>query len=195
MIDLAPTLVSLARGKIAPSFQGRSFEKLLTHPTKEFRTYVFAEHNWHDYEAYERMICTKQFLFIENSRPQLTAEGAIDVMGSPTGQTLKDADKQDQLTALQKDIFIAPRSRIELYDRINDPDQINNIAKTQTKESDALQKILHQWQDETGDTTPSVLTPDWYSRETLKALPETGKRGEMPGEAKQARWINVAGAF
>ena len=36
----------------------------IKNPEKSFRNYVFAEHNWHDYEAHQRMIRNDSFLYI-----------------------------------------------------------------------------------------------------------------------------------
>src|SRR5690606_6941702 len=70
-IDIAPTLLELAGAAVTDSFQGTSFVKLLKQPDLEVRAYVFAEHNWHDYEALERMVRTRDFLYIVNRRPKL----------------------------------------------------------------------------------------------------------------------------
>lgn len=65
------------------------------------------------------------------------------------------------------------------------------------QEVEKLRKVLRQWQDETGDTAPEVLTPDWYLRETGKPLPaqKQSLRGEMPGAAKGADRVMTRGPF
>jgi arylsulfatase A-like enzyme len=63
VIDIAPTLADLAGSTTIPeSFQGKSFASLINDPSSDFRTFVFSEHNWHDYEAHERMVRTKDHL-------------------------------------------------------------------------------------------------------------------------------------
>jgi N-sulfoglucosamine sulfohydrolase len=194
-IDLAPTIAALAGVKSSATFQGKSFAALLDNPTKKFRKYAFAEHNWHDFEAYERMVCTDKYILIENKRPQFDAQGAKDVMGGGAGLSLKKGFKDATLTEFQKEIFVTPRSKIELYDRTSDPKQLKNIAANNLSIVKTLQKVLHRWQNETSDTEPSELTPDWYSRETLKALPTNNQRKEMPGEAKNAKLCLKKGPF
>ena len=62
MVDLAPTLLELAGLPAPPTFQGRSFGRLLLEdPTVAFRDEIFAEHNWHDYAACERAVRTARY--------------------------------------------------------------------------------------------------------------------------------------
>ena len=63
IIDMAPTILKVAGITPGKTFQGRSFEKLFEKPSSEFRHYAFAEHNWHDYEACERQVRTKKYLY------------------------------------------------------------------------------------------------------------------------------------
>ena len=194
-IDLAPTIATLAGVKSPTTFQGKSFVALLSNPDKTFRNYAFAEHNWHDFEAYERMVCTEKYILIENKRPQLDAQGAIDIMGGGAGQSLKKGYKDRTLTAFQREIFITPRNSVELYDRTSDPKQLKNIASENPSIVKDLQKVLHKWQNETCDTEPAQLTPDWYYRETLKQISAKNQRKEMAGEAKNAKLCLKKGPF
>lgn len=194
-IDIAPTVVEVAGIKAPPTFQGRSFTKLLGNPHKAFRNYAFAEHNWHDFEAYERMVCTEKYILIKNKRPQLDAQGAKDIMGGGAGLSLKSGYKNGTLTNFQKQIFVTPRDSFELYDRELDPKQLKNIVYENPSILKKLKEVLRNWQDETCDTEPLQLTPDWYSRETLEALPAIHKRKEMPGDAKSAKTCKNKGPF
>ncbi|MDR2860134.1 MAG: sulfatase [Mediterranea sp.] len=195
IIDLAPTLVELSGGNTQPTFQGKSFVSLLKTPSKKFRDYVFAEHNWHDFEAYERMVCNGEYLLIENQRPNLTAEGAIDVMGGGVGKSLKEAHNKNQLNNLQNDIFITPRADVELYNYIEDKEQINNISSSNPKTRQQLLDVLHQWQVETSDSAPDEITHDWYNRTDLQPSPNHGIRLEMPGVSNGAIRTNRSGHF
>ncbi|MFT4032843.1 MAG: sulfatase [Siphonobacter sp.] len=194
-IDIAPTLLGLAGAASPTSIQGKSFAQLLQHPETAFRTFIFAEHNWHDYEAYERCVRTKDFLYILNLRPHLDNGGPIDANQSPAAKALKNA--RPQLTLLQEDTFLKPRPQEEFYDLRKDPEQLHNQIANDTylKERTQLIRTLRLWQQQTGDTAPVKLTPDWYDRETGQALPAKGIRGEMPGAAKQADHINAKGPF
>lgn len=192
-VDIAPTLLALAGIDGGPTFQGRSFAQLLKDPSREFRKYVFAEHNWHDYEAYERAVRTKDFLYIINKRPKLDNGGPIDANQSPSAKALKEARKTGKLSPLQEDAFKVPRSSEEFFDNFKDPSQAENLIgnNAYSKQIRILKKVLAQWQNDTGDTTPENLTPDWYDRETGEALPAKDKRGEMPGAATHAERIHA----
>lgn len=196
-IDIAPTLLDVAGEKPAITMQGQSFYSLLKNPDKEFRKYVFAEHNWHDYAAFERSVRTKEFLYIINLRPDLDNGGPIDANQSPAAKALKIANAGERLSILQKDALIKPRPAEEFFDCFKDPLQSGNAIKDKTYAAKIaeLKNVLKQWSNETGDTAPENLTPDWYDRETGKPLPANGKRGEMPGAAKNAGRINTKGPF
>ena len=65
-VDIAPTLVELA-GLTAPStFQGKSFAPILRDPKAETRRYVFADHDWHDFDDHQRAVRSKQYKYIRN---------------------------------------------------------------------------------------------------------------------------------
>lgn len=195
VIDLAPTLTDIARVAIPRTFQGRSFKSLLERPGRRFRTYAFAEHNWHDFEACERMVCTERWLLIENSRPWLNAVGATDIMKGGSGGSLFAARAAGTLDSLQADIFVTPRPSVELYDCRSDPEQLKNLAAEKPALAAELLGVLRRWQAETGDTLPDRLTPDWYSRETFRKIPAFGERREMPGKAAGATLITDPGPF
>lgn len=190
-IDIAPTLLELAHIDINPSFQGKSFVKLLEDPSLDFRNYVFTEHNWHDYEAFERMVRTKNFLYVLNLRPGLSNPGPADVTSSISFQELKDIRDSGQLTAAQADIFIIPRPMEELYDCRNDPMQLVNVASLPLYKSqlEEFREIMKQWQEETNDYCPVNLTKDLYDRENGTRLQPKQIRGEMPGGEKAIRSI------
>jgi len=196
-IDIAPTFLELAGVAPAESIQGRSFDTLLVNPSADFRNYIFAEHNWHDYEAYERSVRTKDYLYIYNGRPQLDNGGPIDANQSPSAGSLKKAAQQGRLTDLQKDVFIRPREKetffvfatdsLQIRNEINNPQYVDQIK--------SLKDILQLWQSETADTEPAQLTRDWYHRETGKPLPGKDIRGEMPGASQNASTVNNPGPF
>ena len=118
-----------------------------------FRNFVFAEHNWHDYEAYERMVRTQNYMYILNGRPNQPLLGAADAVGIPSYKDLKSLEAQGKLSAIQADIFVTPRPKEELYDLKKDLNQIINLASSpdyQVALGD-LRSILDRWMDETGD--------------------------------------------
>jgi len=198
VIDIAPTLLTLADADIAESFQGYSFAKLIDDPSKDFRNYVFAEHNWHDFEAHERMVRNKDFMYILNSRPNTANMGPADVIGSPSHLDLTNLKSKGVLTAIQADIFVTPRPEEELYYYPNDPLQIVNVASMPEydRQLTELRDVLKEWMEKTGDNIPANLTRDWFLKEPgYKNTRYVNERGEMPGSKKNAAKINDKGFF
>ena len=196
VIDIAPTILDVAGVTILPSFQGTSFKKIIFNPSLEFRKYVFSEHNWHDYEALERTVRTKDFLYVLNLRASLSNPGAADITSSPSFKDLENIRDSGKLSAAQADVFIAPRPFEELYDCRQDPMQLVNVAsvKSYADQLASLRKTMAQWQLETKDSNPSQLTKDWYDRENGKRLSGKQIRGEMPG-GEIAIKTNASGPF
>ena len=196
-IDIAPTLLELAEIKPLPTMQGRSFSELFKNPDHSFRNYIFTEHNWHDYEAYERAVRTKDYLYIINRRPGFANQGPLDAVNSKSFKALKESESKGTITPIQKDILLSPRPAEELFDLKKDGAQMDNLANKPTLASvkNNLKEVLSKWQKETGDTAPSDLTPDWYDRVNGKKTAVHNQRGEMPGKSLNADKINAKGAF
>jgi arylsulfatase A-like enzyme len=196
-VDIAPTILKIAGIIPGNTFQGRSFAELFKKPDTLFRHYVFAEHNWHDYEACERMVRTIEYLYLENFRPQFDAWGPADAVGSPSMKELYEAYTANKINRYQRDIFIKPRPAEELFNTVKDPYQYFNLANdTKFKKiKERLKKVLETWRKETGDNCPDYLTPDHFDRKTGKRLFEGFKWGEMPGKALGADTITNKGPF
>ena len=186
-VDIAPAILELAGITPPASYQGVSFTPALKNPLAAGRTAVFSEHNWHDYEAHERMVRTKDFLYVLNARPNLSNGGPADSKRSATQQALNALRDGGRLTAAQTDVFVIPRPAEELFNLKNDPQQLINVASLPEYQGklEEMRNLLTNWQKDTGDTTPDDLTPDWYDRETGKALKIERKRGSMPGRSSK----------
>lgn len=197
VIDIAPTFLELAGVEIGQTFQGISFAKTINNPSTEHRNYVFAEHNWHDYEAHERMVRTKHFMYLVNNRPQFSNHGPADSNKSASYADLKDVRDEGKLNAAQADVFLAPRPYEELFDCLQDAQQLSNVASNDRYREvlDDLRAVMYQWINETGDDVPKILTPAWYHTETGKPLDIERVRGEMPGTKTKATENNNKGPW
>jgi arylsulfatase A-like enzyme len=167
-IDIAPTILELAGVEIPQEYQGKSFVPIIKNPNTQTRTEVFSEHNWHDYQAFERMVRTKDYLYLINGLPNLTNCGPADSKRSPAQISLNHLRNLGKLTAAQADVFITPRPSEELYDVNNDPEQLINLASVPKykKQLDEMRSMMQKWQSETKDAMPEKLTPDHFDRET-----------------------------
>jgi arylsulfatase A-like enzyme len=171
-IDIAPTFCELAGAGISETYQGKSFVPVLENYSAETRTYIAAEHNWHDYQAHERAIRNHKYLYIRNAFPELNASPPADAVGSITYQEMIKLYKAGKLNENQLDCFIEPRPAEELYDVENDPYQFNNLAE-KPEYADALdemRKLLDNWIVEFDDKIPENPTPDKFDRWTGERL-------------------------
>jgi len=197
-IDLAPTILEIAGCSIPPTMQGVSMTPLFTGQSSTTRSYAFSEHNWHDYEAHGRSVRHGDFLLIANFRPQFAWQGPADSVRSPAHRQLLERQHQNVLTAAQSDVFMAPRSRLELYDTTNDPFQLNNLADQPAwlDRQHQLHRILKQWMKETGDSVPARLRRDGFDRREGTRLPKPDLVTAdviAAGEDRNADQINESG--
>ena len=197
-IDIAPTILELASVKVPEFIQGQSFKKLLKNPDRKFRSFVFAEHNWHDYEAHGRMVRTNDFLYILNSRPQYANPGPADVLSGSAFIELDSLHKTGDISPVQSEIFLKPRPVEELFDCSADPHQLENIASDAgfNKTLLRLRKIMSEWMDNTGDNIPDNLTKDWYIKGPgIQKTENYGIRGEPVDQKFNATRNNNKGKF
>jgi arylsulfatase A-like enzyme len=172
-IDLAPTFLELAGLPAAATFQGKSITRLLADPKATVHERLFAEHNWHDYTAFERSVRTKQFKYIRNFWPDLPGTPPADAVGGTTFQEMRRLRDAGKLTPAQMAGFIQPRPEEELYDVAADPQELNNLAAKPEYAATLkeMRAALEQWRKDTADTIPVPRPPDTFSRETGKPLP------------------------
>jgi len=167
-IDIAPTFCELAGAGLSETFQGKSFVPVLEDPSAETRQYIAAEHNWHDYKSYERAVRTKEYLYIRNIFPENNATPPADAVRSITYQEMIRLYREGKLDEWQTDCFIEPREKDELYDVINDPYQLNNLATNPdySEQLAEMSKLLDTWIVEFDDKIPDNPTPDKFHRWT-----------------------------
>lgn len=172
-VDLAPTIMELAGLPGLPTFQGKSFVRLLTDPTQSIRDRVFAEHNWHDYAACDRAVRTAKFKYIRNFWTDVPATPPSDAVKAPTFQAMRRLRDAGKLNNAQMACFVKPRAEEELYDVTADPEELNNLADN-PKYADTLKDLrgqLEEWRKATKDFIPSPRPADSFDRETGNLLP------------------------
>lgn len=178
-IDIAPTVIELAGGESLDSFQGQSFVPILKSPLAKTNLMVFSEHNWHDYRAFERAVCTERYRYIRNWLGELPLTPPADAVRSPTYEEMQRLHATDELEEPQKLVFQAPRPNEEFYDLEKDPHCLVNLLADPLPTVDVRQiarehwAMLRKWQAETNDEFPGVdqLTPDGFDRETGERIP------------------------
>jgi len=193
-IDLAPTLLELAGLKADPAMQGVSFLPLLQKPSVAVRDFVFAEHNWHVYQAHERMVRYKDWVYIRNSYPERRNLSVESANAFPAGKELWAAEAKGLTNAKQKDVFLMPRPAEELFYLPADPDQFKNVVneKANAKMLAFLRKTLDAWIADTGDSVPANPSPDKVD-ENNQPVERKWKTGEKAGASRNAQQISKPG--
>ncbi len=167
-VDLAPTFLDLASLPMEPTFQGKSYARLLADPAATTREHIFAEHNWHDYTACERSARSTRFKYIRNAWPDLPGTPPADAVKSITFQEMRRLRDLGELSPEQLTCFVKPRAAEELYDTEADPQELKNVI-ADPKHADTLKELraaLDQWQRDMADSVPAIRPPDTFDRET-----------------------------
>ncbi|MCS6865591.1 MAG: sulfatase [Gemmataceae bacterium] len=186
-LDIAPTLITLAGGKVPSQMVGRVFLGEKTQPAPR---YVFGARDRMD-EAYDRIrtVRSERYRYIRNFEPDLPYFQYINYMDEmPIMKDWRRLAFAGKLNETQKLFWSRTKPREELYDLDNDPYEIRNLANA---ESRALQKIkqemsdaLDQWIKDTNDLgeipekelirrgiVKDVLTTEYENR--IKLHPKT----------------------
>jgi len=194
-IDIAPTILDITGTAITDKrIQGKSFFSVLNDNNSKIRDFVFAEHNWHVFQGYERMVRFGDWVYIRNGFPERQVLAGESTRQFPAGKELWDAHEKGLTIKNQEDVFLKPRPAEELFNVVQDPFQFTNVADVNSNMEmlSYLRKVLDTWIKETGDSKPQNPTPD---RDDVngKKLPGKWGKGEKPGERNSATSINNSG--
>lgn len=176
-LDLGVTFLELAGLELAKidsvkGMQGHSMVALLDDPTADHRTFAFAEHNWHDYDAFGRSVRSERYKYIVNYDTNLALTPPADAVRSATFQTMRQLRDSDQLSVIQQQCFSVPRESEEFYDLETDPQELKNRLEDASLATElaAHRAALATWRDLTGDRH-NVRAPDEFDRETGEPFP------------------------
>ena len=193
LIDLSATFLDLADVKKPETIQGVSLRAVLDDPKASVRDVVFDEHNWHVYQAHERMIRFGEYLYIKNAWPDMWTMGGETGPWFESGEELFDAVKNGKATDLMRSVIATPRPAEQLFHVPSDSMNVKNLIDDPKHKAvaDRMRGLLKQWTEQTGDTVPDKPTND---RETVDRKKNSDhKRGEFPGAAAGATKINRPG--
>ena len=128
-VDVMPTVLDYAGvGSSGLELNGRSFRPWLDGETPAGFDRVFGSHTFHEITMYYpmRMIRTPRYKLIWNIAWQLPYPTGWNVYDSSTAAALRSPDVLWLGKRKKSDYY--QRSRIELYDGVADPDEVNNLA-------------------------------------------------------------------
>ena len=145
-VDFAPTVLSLAGLPVPKYMQGRPF---LGRRVTWSRKYIFGASSRVD-EAYEfsRSVRDNRYKYIHNFMPHLPYIQPSEYPDrAEIMQELRRASAEDQLTSAQSSLWAPDKPVEELYDTLEDPHEINNLADSpQHRQILArMRDVLHRW--------------------------------------------------
>lgn len=175
VVDLAPTFCALANTPGSATFQGVEMQELFSNPKAKVRDYIFAEHNWHDFDDHQRSCHSPQFNYIRTEYTDLPGTPPADAVKGLSFQTMLELRENNGLNEDQQYSFTKPRPKEELYDVIADPHELTNLADNPDY-ADVLRthrERLDVWRKRTADEIPTTRRPDEFDRVTGQRLPKT----------------------
>ncbi|MDX1638671.1 MAG: sulfatase-like hydrolase/transferase [Balneolaceae bacterium] len=153
LVDLAPTMLSLAGAEIPETMQGRAF---LGDFKTEPRDHMVATRSRAD-DIYEvsRTVIDERYLYVRNYLPHQpwTQDAIIFGEGKASYRELLRVRREGELPEAAREMF-EPKPTEELYDLQEDPWELNNLAGSE-EHRDKLKQMrvrLEDWIMETRDT-------------------------------------------
>jgi arylsulfatase A-like enzyme len=165
LIDLGPTMLSLAGIGLPRHLQGRPF----LGPQAIEREYIFAARDRHD-ETYDmvRAARDRRFKYIRNFYPENPYLLWIPYRNRhPVVQEMWRLHAEGQLDGPQALMFQYPRPTEELYDTESDPFEMNNLADNPAHRGtlERLRRALDDWRaryGDLGDLPEDQMVAQWY---------------------------------
>jgi len=163
--DILPTLMEFAGGDKIKGIDGNSFLQVLYGKKTEHRSYAYGIHNNYP-EGFPypiRSIRDKQYKLILNLTPEADyyEKHMMNVKdkNSVWVSWLKSAEQNESAKYTVK--RFVKRPAVELYNLINDPWELNNLANdTQyAKKIAKMKSKLEEWMKEQGDTGNNMDVP------------------------------------
>jgi hypothetical protein len=134
LVDLGPTVMSLASVEVPSYMQGRPF---LGSQKRAARKFIVAGRERMDKNSYDHMRCIR-----DNYRDKM-----------PIMQEWRRLNEKGALQGPQKLFFQKTKPNEEFYDTLNDPHEINNLigAPEHGERIAKMRAQLEKWSEQTGD--------------------------------------------
>jgi arylsulfatase A-like enzyme len=161
LLDLPITWLHAAGMAPPETVHGTPLQPLLTGEVDAVRDRIYAERNWHDNWDPMRCVVGERYKLIQNYRPEVGYQPALDLANSPTYAEIQRLADADELSDRQAQVYTAEtRPQVELYDLEADPGEWDNLASDAAHADRVrdLQLTLSRWMDETHDFLPPPRT-------------------------------------
>lgn len=156
-VDVTPTLVDIAGGKIPEGLDGRSFLPVIRGEAKRFKNEVYAIQTSRGIHAGPehygiRSVRNDRFAYILNLTPEATFKCMSTHPNKKWWASWKEKGETDAVARRQVERY-QTRPGEELYDIVADPFQTRNLADDPkfAREKAALRAKLTQWMESQGD--------------------------------------------
>ena len=167
LVDLAPTVLSLAGIKPPDYLQGQPFAG--SFKAEEPRSYIFGARDRMDIPVDRvRSVRDQHFRYVRNFHPELPAYQDIPYrLQQPLMREIIRYRDQGRLNPVQQQWFNAPKSNEELFNLEVDPHELTNVAADPKYRDELirLRQVLDKWIEETGDLgripEPELLKQMW----------------------------------
>ncbi len=185
-IDLAPTCLDLAGVPIPPKMEGRPF---LGPHVGAPREYAFGARDRCDMTVFRfRTARDRRYRYIRNFTPDrpFLQRNDYKEQSYPVWNLLKELDKEGKLTPPQKFLTAPTMPEEELYDLLNDPYEINNLAQSPDHQ-DVLRRMraaVEKWIEETNDQGKELEPPELAAAEGW-TKPENAAKVKAERQAKR----------
>lgn len=190
-VDVTPTLVDIAGGKIPGKLDGRSFLPVIEGKTDKFKKEVYGIqtsrgiHAGPEYYAI-RSVRDERFAYIMNLTPEATFKCMSTNPKKQWWNSWKEKAASDEFARRQVKRY-QKRPAEELYDIVKDPFQTRNLADdpAYAKEKAALRTKLLEWMRQQGDKGQQT------EMEALEHMPKhDADNAPQPKKKKQAKTKN-----
>jgi arylsulfatase A-like enzyme len=157
-IDIMPTLIEFAGGKVPENIDGKSFANVLLGKSKQHRDVIFTTHSGDGVmNIYPiRAVRTRRFKYIRNLRPDCYHSNHSDILRKDGAGAYWDSWDEAAKNEPKAAAIIAKyyqRPAVEFYDLKKDPTEQNNlVGKAQYKRQiDKMSAMLDKWMEEQAD--------------------------------------------
>jgi arylsulfatase A-like enzyme len=180
-IDIAPTLLWAAGLTKPPKMQGRIF---LGDDADPDRTMAFGARDRCDETVFRlRSVRDDRYRYIRNFTPErpFLQTNAYKERRYPVWTLLKELHAQGKLTPEQEFLCQPSMPEEELYDLVEDPHEIRNLAQSDAPDHQAalrrLRAAMDRWIEETDDQGRVFETPETIKEQTDPSKKKKDKKG------------------
>ncbi len=180
-VDVTPTLLDIAGAPDPGNFDGKSFLPVIKGKKKKFKEYVFGAQttrgiaNGSPYYGI-RSVRNERYSYILNLTPEAAFKNIITREKDPVWASWEKKAQTDSFARQQVSRY-QYRPAEELYDVVNDPYQLHNLAgdKRYASEVKKLRRRLLKWMELQGDrgqaTELEALEHQWNEKKVSKKQP------------------------